>query len=148
MWASKEKTWSQAFLAETVETGHKYCDVTYNILFQRPWAFLEWVGPRILSLESVDYFRTSVTFHAKTYTNGFPLNGWSRWVPVGYPLKTFTKALEALRKPLAFFLYPLKALRKAVEKIVPKRCKRSKKPLGFFPYPLKALRKAVGKNVF
>ena len=23
-----------------------------------------------------------VTSHAKTYTNGFPLNGWSRWVPV------------------------------------------------------------------
>ena len=62
MWASKEKTWSQAFLAETVETGHKYCDVTYNILFERPWAFLEWVGPRILSLESVDYFRTSEYF--------------------------------------------------------------------------------------
>ena len=90
-----------------------------------------------------------VTSHAKTYTNGFPLNGWSRWVPVGYPLKTFTKALEALRKPLAFFLYPLKALRKAVEKIVPKRCKRSKKPLGFFPLPVEGLEKsrtAVAEN--
>ena len=62
MWASKEKTWSQAFLAETVETGHKYCDVTYNILFERRQAFLEWVGPRILSLQSVDYFRTSEYF--------------------------------------------------------------------------------------
>ena len=50
------------FLAETVETGHKYCDVTYNILFKRRRAFLEWVGPRILSLESVDYFRTSEYF--------------------------------------------------------------------------------------
>ena len=69
-------------------------------------------------------FSQHVTFHAKTYTNGFPLNGWSRWVSVGYPLKTFTKALEALRKPLGFFLYPLKALRKAVENFVPKRWKR------------------------
>ena len=45
-----------------METGHKYCDVTYNILFERHLAFLEWVGPRILSLESVDYLRTSEYF--------------------------------------------------------------------------------------
>ena len=55
------------------------------------------------------------------------------------------KALKALEKPLGFFLYPLKALKKAVEKFLPNRWKRWKKPLGSFPYPLKALRKAVGK---
>ena len=32
-------------------------------------------------------------------------------------------SLEPLRKPLGFFLHPLKALRKAVEKFVPRRWK-------------------------
>ena len=58
---------------------------------------------------------------------------------VGYPLKTFTKVLEALRKALGFFLYPLKHLLQSVESI-------RKSRWVFFPYPLKALRKAVGKS--
>ena len=33
-------------------------------------------------------------------------------------------SLEVLRKLVGFFLYPLKALRKAIEKFVPKRWKR------------------------
>ena len=56
------------------------------------------------------------------------------------------KALKALEKPLGFFLYPLKTLKKAIGKFLPNRWKHCKEPLGFFfPYPLKALRKAVGK---
>ena len=49
---------------------------------------------------------------------GFSLNGWSRWIPVGYPLKTFTKALEALRK--------------AVENICSKALEALAKAVGFF----------------
>ena len=56
-------------LVETVETGHKYCDMTKNILFERCRAFLEWVCPRILSLESVDYFRTSEYFSRQKKKN-------------------------------------------------------------------------------
>ena len=41
-----------------VETGGKYRDATYNI-FKRFRVFSERVGPRILSLESVDYSGTS-----------------------------------------------------------------------------------------
>ena len=37
------------------------------------------------------------------------------------------KAMKALEKPLAFFLYPLKALKKAVGKFLPNRWKRLKK---------------------
>ena len=76
---------------------------------------------------------TAVTSRAKTYANGFPLNGWSRWAPVGYPLKTFTKALEVLRKPLGFFLYPLKALRKAVEQNCSTALQVLEKAARFFP---------------
>ena len=54
-------------------------------------------------------------------------------------------SLEALRKPLGFFLHPLKALRKAVEKFVPKRWKRQKKPLGFFRLPVEGLEKSRQK---
>ena len=48
-------------LAETMETGDKYCNMTYNI-FKRCWAFPEQVGPQILSLESIVYFGTSDYF--------------------------------------------------------------------------------------
>lgn len=44
-----------------------------------------------------------VTFPAKTYTNGFVLNGQSHWVAIGNLLKAFTKAVEVLEKPLCFF---------------------------------------------
>ena len=53
-------------LAETVETGNKNLCVTEatHVCEERSGkikfrAFPEQVGPRILSLESVDYFRTS-----------------------------------------------------------------------------------------
>ena len=49
------------------------------------------------------------------------------------------KALKALEKPLGFFLYPLKALKKAVEKFLPNRWKRWKKPLGSFPLPVESV---------
>ena len=55
------------------------------------------------------------------------------------------KALKALEKPLGFFPYLLKALKKAVGKFLPNHWKRWKKRLAFFPFPLKGLRKAVGK---
>ena len=48
------------------------------------------------------------------------------------------QALKVLEKPLDFFLYPLKALKKAVGKFLPNRLKRWKKPLGFFPLPVES----------
>ena len=89
-----------------------------------------------------------VTSHAKTYTNGFPLNGWSRWLPDGYPLKTFNKALKALRKPLGFFLFLWRRWEKPFKNLFQSVGSVRKSRWVFFPYPLKALRKAVGKNVF
>ena len=60
---------------------------------------------------------------------------------VGYLL------FEALRKPLGFFLFQLKALRKAVGNICSKALEVLEKAVGFFPYPLKALRKGIAKKV-
>ena len=58
--------WSQAFPAETVETGNKnrFVTETMHILRRklRFRAFPERVCQRILSLESVDYFGTSEHF--------------------------------------------------------------------------------------
>ena len=51
-------------LEETMETGDKYCNMTYNI-FKRCLAFLEQVGPQILSLESAVYFGTSEYFSGR-----------------------------------------------------------------------------------
>ena len=48
-------------LAETMETGDKYCNMTYNI-FKRCWAFPEQVSLQILLLESTVYFGTSEYF--------------------------------------------------------------------------------------
>ena len=87
-----------------------------------------------------------MTSHAKTYNNGFPLNGESRWLPVGYPLEALMKALKALEKPLDFFHYPLKALKKAVGKFLPNRWKRWKKPLGSFPLPVESAEKSRWEN--
>ena len=63
------ESWSQAFLAETVEAGDKNrgvrcaaCGVRRVLLKASCMfceAFPERVGPRILSLESIDYFGTS-----------------------------------------------------------------------------------------
>ena len=59
----------QAFLAETVETGTKnrwwskprmFCEESFGKIKSR--AFPKRVGARILSLESVDYFGTSVHY--------------------------------------------------------------------------------------
>ena len=78
--------WSLAFLAETMETGEKNRDSTDNIkklssapcisafffwtklrkdFCKRRRAFPERVGPRILSLERVDYFGTSEYFSSR-----------------------------------------------------------------------------------
>ena len=72
---------------------------------------------------SLSLTKLNVTFHAKTYTNGFVFNGLSHWVAVGNPLKAFTKPLEVLGKPLCFFHYPLKVLKKAVGNCFPSRWK-------------------------
>ena len=56
------------------------------------------------------------------------------------------KALKALEKPLAFFLYPLKALKKAVGQFLPNRWKRRKKPLGSFPLPVESGEKSRWEN--
>ena len=56
------------------------------------------------------------------------------------------KALKALEKPLAFFLYPLKALQKAVGKFLSNHWKRWKKPLGSFPLPIESAEKSRWEN--
>ena len=61
---AKSDSWSQAFLAETVKTAAKYCNVSYNI-FKRCRPFSKRIGPRILSLESVDYLTTSEYFSGR-----------------------------------------------------------------------------------
>ena len=53
------------------------------------------------------------------------------------------KALKALEKPLDFFLYPLKALKKAIGKFLPNRWK---KPLGSFPLPVESAEKTRWEN--
>ena len=56
------------------------------------------------------------------------------------------KVMKALEKPLAFFLYRLKALKKAVGKFLPNRWKRWKKPLGSFPLPVESAEKSRWEN--
>ena len=56
------------------------------------------------------------------------------------------KALKALEKPLGFFLYPLKTLKKAIGKFLPNRWKRWKKPLGFSPLPVESAEKSRWAN--
>ena len=56
------------------------------------------------------------------------------------------KALKALEKPLGFFLYPFKALKKAVGKFLPNLWKRWKKPLGSFPLPVESAEKSRWEN--
>ena len=66
---AKWSSWSQAFLAETMETGDKYLGVTKSHTWkslikicERCRVFRERVGPQILSLENIDYFGTSEYF--------------------------------------------------------------------------------------
>ena len=59
------ESWSQAFLAETVEAGDKNQGVRRDLLKASCMfceALPERVGLRILSLESIDYFGTSEYF--------------------------------------------------------------------------------------
>ena len=44
-----------------------------------------------------------VTFHAKTYTNGFVFNGLSRWQPV----ESFHEAVGGVGKAVMFFSLPV-----------------------------------------
>ena len=57
------------------------------------------------------------------------------------------KALKALEKPVGFFLYLLKVLKKAVGKFLPNRWKRWKKPLGSFPLPVESTEKSRWENL-
>ena len=54
------------------------------------------------------------------------------------------KALKALEKPLAFFLYPLKALKKAVGKFLKNRWE---KPLGFSLLPVESVENSRWENM-
>ena len=54
--------------------------------------------------------------------------------------------MKALEKPLGFFLYPLKALKKAVGESLPNRWKSWKRPLGFFPLPVESAEKSRWEN--
>ena len=68
-----------------------------------------------------------VTSRAKTYTNGFPLNGWSRWVPVGYPLKTL-----GIEKTVGIFPLPVEGVEKSRWKNCSKALQAFEKAVGFF----------------
>ena len=68
----------------------------------------------------------------------------TRWVPLGYPLEALVKALKALEKLYGFFLYLLKALKKAVGKFLPNHWK---KPLGSFPLPVESIEKSRWENL-
>ena len=79
------ESWSQAFLAETVEAGDKNRGVRRDLLKASCMlckAFPERVGPRILSLESIDYFGTSEYFSGRKKesfmikTSMVRLTGW------------------------------------------------------------------------
>ena len=62
------ESWSQAFLAETVEAGDKNQGVRRDLLKASCMfceAFPKRVGPRVLSLESIDYFGTSEYFSGR-----------------------------------------------------------------------------------
>ena len=56
------------------------------------------------------------------------------------------KALKALENSLGFFLYPLKALKKAVGKFLPNCWKSWKKPLGSIPLPIESAEKSRCEN--
>ena len=64
---SKSDSWSQAFLTETVKTGAKYRNVSYKIFKSKDVDLFGngLVLHPILSLESVDYFTTSVSGRRK-----------------------------------------------------------------------------------
>ena len=59
---AKRGSWSPTFLVKAMETGDKNCSVMKAMhrieSCERCWAFLEWVGPWVLSPESVEYFGT------------------------------------------------------------------------------------------
>ena len=58
--------------------GNWGSDMTYN--YKRRWGFLEWVGPRILLLESVDYFGITEYF-----------SGWNKEESLWAIIKTSVK---------------------------------------------------------
>ena len=66
----------------------------------------------------------------------------TRWVPVG----GVDESVEGVGKAVGFFLYPLKALKKAVGKFLPNSWKRWKKPLGFFLLPVESAEKSRCEN--
>ena len=56
------------------------------------------------------------------------------------------KALKALEKPLGFFLYLLKALKKNRWEISPKPLETLEKAVGFFPFPVERAEKSRWEN--
>ena len=82
----KGKSWSQAFLAKTVKTGDKNRGVTEAMhrieSCERSRAFPERVGPRILSLQNVDYLGTSDYFSSRKKKNNLNeqnFDGGANW---------------------------------------------------------------------
>ena len=69
-----------------------------------------------------------MTSHAKTYNNGFPLNGSSCWVPVG----GVDKSIEGLGKAVGFFSLPVEGVEKRRWEISPKPLDTLEKAVGFF----------------
>ena len=56
------------------------------------------------------------------------------------------ESVAGVGKAVGFFLYPLKALKKAVGKFLPNSWKRWKKPLGSFPLPVESAEKSRCEN--
>ena len=66
-----------------------------------------------------------MTPHAKTYTNGFPLNGLSHWLPVD-------ESVEGVGKAVGFFSLPVEGVEKAIGKFSPKPLETLEKAVWFF----------------
>ena len=87
-------------------------------------------------------FIINVTFHGKTYTNGFPLNGWNEQVTNGSAsrLKRLTKPFERLIKNFKQVAKPFKGMMENFEQ-VPKPFERLLKTFERVSKPFKQLMK-------
>ena len=63
-----------------------------------------------MQFTNIKLARANVTFHGKTFTNGYPLNSLKRSFTVRKALKRLRKALEAFEKPYEFSSMPFEVL--------------------------------------
>ena len=73
--------------------------------------WLEWVSCDnemiiIVLLYMYVFFFSLVTFHGKTCTNGFPLNGWNRWLPNGFQMAHTPVWMGSLNDWMGYEVFP------------------------------------------